>query len=78
MSLKLQLLESFSTQGSDGATYKVRAYERLVPDPSLNDGQDLWQPTGVFEYRLADGALIDVRDDGAMHIVHNGVTLRRT
>jgi hypothetical protein len=31
----------------------------------------------VLEYRLEDGALIDVRTDGSMRIVHSGVTLSR-
>lgn len=77
MNLKLHLLESFSAQGSDGATYKVRGYERMAQDPSLSDGQEHWQSTGVLEYRLEDGALIDARSDGSMRIVHNGVTLKR-
>jgi len=77
MNLKLHLLESFSALGSDGVAYKVRAYERMAQDPSLNDGQEHWQSTGVLEYRLEDGALIDARADGSMRIVHNGVTLTR-
>lgn len=77
MSLKLHLLETFSAVGSDGAAYKVRGYERMVLDPSLNDGNEHWQPTGVVEYRLDDGALIDARGDGSMRVVHSGVTLSR-
>jgi hypothetical protein len=77
MNLKLHLLESFSATGSDGVAYKVRGYERMVQDPGLNDGQDHWQSTGVLEYRLEDGALIDARADGSMRIVHSGVTLTR-
>jgi hypothetical protein len=77
MNLKLQLLESFSALGSDGAAYKVRGYERMAQDPSLSDGQEHWQSTGVVEYRLEDGALIDARADGSMHIVHSGVALTR-
>jgi hypothetical protein len=77
MNLKLHLLESFGALGSDGVAYKVRAYERMAQDPSLHDGQELWQSTGVLEYRLDDGALIDARADGSMRIVHNGVTLTR-
>jgi hypothetical protein len=77
MNLKLHLLESFSALGSDGVAYKARAYERLVEDPSLGDGQEHWQSTGVVEYRLEDGALIDARADGSMRIVHSGVALTR-
>jgi hypothetical protein len=78
MQIKLHLLDSFNAQGSDGASYKVRGYERMAQDPSLNDGQEHWQSTGVLEYRLDDGALIDVHPDGSMRIVHNGVALMRT
>jgi len=77
MNLKPHLLESFSALGSDGAPYKVRAYERMVQDPSLNDGQEHWQSSGVLEYRLEDGALVDARADGSMRIVHSGVALTR-
>jgi len=77
VNLKLHLLESFDTVGGDGKPYKVRGYERLAQDPSFNDGQDHWQPTGVLEYRLEDGALIDVRADGSMRVVHSGVALTR-
>lgn len=78
MNLKLHLLQSFVAIGSDGATYKVRGYERLVEDPSFNDGQDHWQPTGVVEYRLEDGALVDAHGDGSMRIVNSGVALTRS
>jgi hypothetical protein len=77
MNLKLHLLESFNALGSDGRVYKVRGYERMAQDPSLNDGQEHWQSTGVLEYRLEDGALIDAQADGSMRIVHSGVALTR-
>jgi hypothetical protein len=77
MNMKLQLLESFNAHGIDGATYKVRGYERLVEDPSLKDGQDHWQSTGVVEYRLDDGTLLDVRPDGSMRVAGSGRELTR-
>lgn len=77
MNLKLHLLETFGARGSDGAAYKVRAYERMVEDPSLNDGQEHWLPTGIVEYRLEDGALVDAHGDGSMRVVHSGVQLTR-
>ncbi len=77
MNLKLHLLESFGAIGSDGVDYKVRGYERMAQDPSLNDGQEHWQSTGVIEYRLEDGALVDAKADGTMRIVHSGVSLKR-
>jgi hypothetical protein len=77
MNLKLHLLETFGARGSDGAGYKVRAYERMAQDLSLNDGQERWLPTGVVEYRLDDGALVDAHGDGSMRVVHSGVQLTR-
>jgi hypothetical protein len=77
MDLKLQLLESFSARGDDGKDYKVFAYERMSRDDTVHDGQERWLPTGVTEYRLASGELIDARADGSMAVVHNGITLRK-
>jgi hypothetical protein len=77
VNLKLHLLETFGAKGSDGVAYKVRAYERLAQDPSISDGQERWLPTGVVEYRLDDGALIDAHADGSMRVVHSGVRLTR-
>jgi hypothetical protein len=77
MNIKLQLLESFNAQGVDGATYKVRGYERMVEDPNLHDGQEHWQSTGVVEYRLDDGTLLDVRPDGTLRVAATGRELAR-
>jgi hypothetical protein len=78
MDRKLHLLDSFSALGSDGETYKVLAYEHLVRDESIVDGQEHWEPTGVTEYRLADGARVDMARDGAMRIVDRGIALTTT
>lgn len=75
MDRKLHLLESFMARGSDGATYKVCGYERLARDESLADGQEHWEPTGVVEYRLDRGDLVEVGRDGTMHIASSGVEL---
>ena len=74
MELRLHLLDSFLARGSDGATYKVRAYDRQVPDASVADGEH-WASTGVAEYRLEDGRLVDVAGDGVLRIAQTGVTL---
>jgi hypothetical protein len=76
MDLRLQLLDSFMAQGSDGATYKVRAYERLAPDLSLGEGSDRWESTGVAEYRLDDGRVLDARPDGSWQVPAAGLVLR--
>jgi hypothetical protein len=75
MDRKLQFLESFHAQGSDGATYKVCGYEYLARDESLTDGREHWEPTGKAEYRLADGAPVEVRRDGTLCIAGSGVEL---
>lgn len=75
MDLRLHLLESFMARGSDGATYKVCAYERLARDESVNDGGEHWEPTGQAEYRLADGRAVQVTRSGEMSIAGTDVQL---
>jgi hypothetical protein len=75
MDLRLHLLESFVAAGSDGASYKVCAYERLAPDTSLSDGLEHWEPTGQLEYRLFDGRRVEMQRDGSMRIAGSDVVL---
>jgi hypothetical protein len=77
MDIKLHLLESFEARGSDGRTYKVMGYERLARDESVPHAPERWEPTGTSEYRLADGAFVDMQRDGSMRIHHSGVALQR-
>lgn len=77
MELRLQFLESFPVQGSDGASYKVCAYERMARDESVADGLERWEPTGVMEYRLEDGRLVDAGRDDSMRIAGSSVALTR-
>jgi hypothetical protein len=49
----------------------------MVQDPSVSDGQEHWQPSGIIEYRLDDGSLVDAHADGAMRVVRSGVSLTR-
>ena len=60
MDRKLHLLESFTAQGPDGQTYKVFGYEHLVRDETFAGPDEHWEPTGVSEYRLADGRRVDL------------------
>jgi hypothetical protein len=79
MDRKLNFLDSFHAHGSDGATYKVMAYEHLRHDDSVPDdalGQH-WVPTGVHEYRLASGELVEPAAGGALRVVRSGVALQR-
>jgi hypothetical protein len=77
MQRTLHLLESFNARGSDGASYKICAYEHLVRDESIpTDGREHWEPTGVSEYRLEDGRLVEMGRDGAMRVADTGVELR--
>jgi hypothetical protein len=77
MELRLQFLESFPVQGSDGASYKVLAYERMARDESVADGLERWESTGVVEYRLEDGRLVDAGSDDSMRIAGSSVSLTR-
>ena len=52
-------------------------YEQMRRNESLNDGQDHWEPTGTLEFRLDSGEVVDVRKDGTMRVVANGVELKR-
>jgi len=70
MDLRLRFLESFPATGSDGATYKVRAYERLKAVVG-----EQWESTGEAEYRLDDGRLVEVDRNETMRIVGSGVQL---
>lgn len=72
MDLRLQLLDSFTTRGSDGQSYKVRAYDRLVLVPGTLDN---WEPAGQVEYRLEDGRPVNVRVDGTMRVAGSDVEL---
>jgi len=78
MDKKLHLLDSFEAQGTDGARYKVMAYEHLLRMDLVADGRDHWEPTGLSEYRLASGERVDVTPDGAMRVVATGVGLHPT
>ncbi len=75
MDLRLRFLESFLATGSDGRTYKVRAYDRLVQVPSFPGGDEQWESTGVAEYRLDDGRLVKALRDGSLSIAGSEVVL---
>lgn len=77
MELRLQFLESFRVKGSDGTVDKVCAYERLAPDASVADGLERWAPTGVVEFRMEDGRLVEEGKDGSLRIAGSGVALTR-
>lgn len=72
MDLRLQFLESFDAEGSDGKRYRVRAYDRLAQVPGTADG---WEPCGQVEYRLDDGRPVEVAADGAMAVAGGAVEL---
>ncbi|AMO22524.1 hypothetical protein GCM10027034_29230 [Ramlibacter solisilvae] len=75
MELRLQLLETFNARGSDGATYKLCAYDRLAPDLSMAPGSERWESTGKVEYRLDDGRSVEVDGQGGLRIAGSGVVL---
>lgn len=77
MDRKLHLLDSFSARGSDGTVYKILGFEHLVRDPSSTSELDNWEPTGISEWRLADGRALSEASDGAFRIEGSEVVLRR-
>lgn len=78
MDTRLHLLESFTAHGSDGATYKVMAYEHMARDPTITTlAEAHWEPTGQSEYRLETGEWVDVRRDGSMEVATTHVALER-
>ena len=77
MDHRLHFLESFAATGSDGARYKVCGYERMAPEVPFTHTPQEWEPTGISEYRLTDGRLVDVARDGTMRIAGSGVVLQR-
>jgi hypothetical protein len=76
MDKKLRHLETFSAIGEDGVTYTVRAYEHLAA-VALVDSQEQWEPTGLAEYKLADGSHINVGKDDSMVVSGTGLRLKR-
>jgi hypothetical protein len=62
-------------KGSDGATYKVMAYERMAMQVHLTHGGDTWEPTGVTEYHLKDGRLVAPDREGTLRIAGSNVML---
>jgi len=68
MDRKLHLLESFHAHTEDGRDHMVYGYEHLVRDETVPTGFDHWEPTGVSEYRLADGRRVDLLGDGSIRI----------
>jgi hypothetical protein len=69
MDRKLHLLESFDARGQDGKTYRVFGYEHMVRDESVAGAIENWEPTGVAEYRLADGRRVEMGNDGSVRIM---------
>jgi hypothetical protein len=74
MEKMLHVLETFTARGNDGATYHVHVYEHLARLDAVPDTQGQWEPTGLVEYKLADGRHLKVDDDGAMSLP--GTTLK--
>ncbi len=77
MEKKLHLLESFNAQGSDGKAYVVHGYEHLAMVETLSAMPDQWEPTGVSEYKLADGRRVDMQRDDSLTIHDTDIRLER-
>jgi hypothetical protein len=77
MEKKLHRLETFNARGSDGKVYAVHGYEHLARLEAVPETQAQWEPTGLAEYRLADGRHVSVDRSGAMTLRDSGVRLER-
>ena len=75
MDLRLQFLESFKVVGPDRQEHKICAYDRLARNEALPGGEH-WESTGVIEYRLEDGRLVEALPDGSLRIHGSNVKLR--
>ena len=75
MEKTLHLLETFTARGSDGKDYAIRGYEHLARLEGA--APDSWEPTGLAEYKLADGRHVHVGADGTMSVPELGLTLQR-
>jgi hypothetical protein len=78
MNKMLHRLDSFPMRGSDGRDYVVHGYEHLArTDPFPGDAGQ-WEPTGVVEYKLADGRPLVVGPQDVMRLPDSGVVLARS
>lgn len=75
MERMLHLLETFTAHGSDGKDHLVRGYEHLARLDAAPSVQGPWEPTGLVEYRLADGRQVSVDKHGAMSVPDLGLRL---
>jgi hypothetical protein len=77
MEKMLHQLETFTARGSDGKSYVIRGYEHLARLEAIPDAHGQWEPTGVAEYKLADGRPVRIDKDGRMTIAGTDVSLQR-
>lgn len=68
MDKRLHQVDTLAARGSDGRTYRVHGYEHLVRGPQLADGQERWEPSGEYEYKLDDGRPLRVERNGALRL----------
>lgn len=79
MDRRLQRIDSFHAQGTDGNDYVVNAFEHLgridavLPHSLIDD----WLPLGLTELQLSDGRRVDEDDQGRMSIVGTDIELQR-
>jgi hypothetical protein len=77
MEKMLHQLETFGARGTDGQSYVVRGYEHMARLEAIPDSHGQWEPTGVVEYKLADGRPVQVDKAGRMTIAGTDVSLQR-
>ena len=77
MEKMLHQLETFTARGSDGKSYVIRGYEHMARLEAIPDSHGQWEPTGVAEYKLADGRPVLIDKAGGMTIAGTDVALQR-
>lgn len=77
MEKMLHQLETFTARGSDGTSYVICGYEHMARLEAIPDTQSQWEPTGVAEYKLADGRPVQVDKTGRMTIAGTDISLQR-
>ena len=77
MEKMLHQLETFTARGSDGKSYVIRGYEHMARLEAIPETHGQWEPTGLAEYKLADGRPILVDKTGRMTITGTDISLQR-
>lgn len=76
MDKQLHRLDTLCARDPQGRLHTVHAFEHLVRLPVGSDPFGQWEPTGMVEFRLANGERLDMPEEGVF--VAPGRDLRLT